>query len=127
MGVGTPADLIEGISKGIDMFDCVMPTRHARNGMLFTSFGHIVIKNARYARDESPIDPECSCYTCRNYSRAYLRHLLLAKEILAARLNTIHNLYFYQELIRKIRNTIEEDRFEELREDFYQRQNTVEA
>ncbi len=123
MGVGTPADLVEGVGKGIDIFDCVMPTRHARNGMLFTHFGHIVIKNSQYAGDDNPIDPECKCYTCQNYSRAYLRHLLAAKEILAARLNTIHNLYYYHDLIRKIRNSIEEDRFEKFREEFYRRRN----
>ena len=101
MGIGTPQDILECVSKGVDMFDCVMPTRHARNGMLFTSFGSLIIKNAQYADDPRPIDPECKCYTCKNYSRAYLRHLYMAKEILSARLNTIHNLHYYLESSKK--------------------------
>ena len=119
MGVGTPEDIIECVSLGVDMFDCVMPTRNARNGMLFTSFGHIVIKNSRYARDNSPIDPECDCYTCKNYSRAYLRHLFMAKELLAYRLNTIHNLFFYQRLMEQIRQSIRDDNFKKFKDDFY--------
>ncbi len=121
MGVGTPEDLVECVAMGVDMFDCVMPTRNARNGMLFTSFGHIVIKNARFADDEGPIDPECGCYTCRNYSRAYLRHLFMARELLSYRLNTIHNLYYYLGLMTEMRRAIEEDRFHRFRKDFYRK------
>jgi len=111
MGVGTPLDLVECIALGVDMFDCVMPTRHARNGWLFTSFGHIVIKNARFARDENPVDTACRCGVCRNYSRAYLRHLFLSNEILSAMLNTVHNLYFYLDTLREIRDAIASHRF----------------
>ncbi len=106
MGVGTPRDLIECISHGVDMFDCVLPTRNARNGWLFTHGGHIVIKNAQYAKDPRPIDERCSCMVCRYYSRAYLRHLFQANEILASILNTHHNLYFYLDTIREIRDAI---------------------
>lgn len=109
MGVGKPIDIIEGVLSGIDMFDCVIPTRNARNGALFTSEGKIIIKNAKYADDKSPLDPTCLCYTCRNYSRAYLRHLFMAEEILSLRLNTIHNIYFYNELMKKIREEINND------------------
>ena len=114
MGLGTPADILKGVALGVDMFDCVMPTRHARNGMLFTSFGRIIIKHSVHARDFGPIDEKCGCYTCRNYSRAYLRHLHLASEILAARLNTIHNLYFYLDLTAQIRHSIADNYFNEL-------------
>ncbi len=116
MGVGTPENLIECVARGIDMFDCVMPTRNARNGQLFTRRGKIVIKHAEYAEDFGPVDPDCTCYACRNYSRAYLRHLFLANEILGMRLNTIHNLHFYQELMCGIRDSIEGGRFPEFRE-----------
>ena len=119
MGVGTPEDLVECTGLGVDMFDCVMPTRNARNGMLFTSSGHIVIKNARFAGDEGPVDPDCSCYTCRNYSRAYLRHLFMARELLSYRLNTIHNLHYYLSLMADMRRAIEEDRFHEFKTAFY--------
>jgi len=119
MGVGTPEDLVECVALGVDMFDCVMPTRNARNGMLFTSFGHIVIKNARFAKDQGPIDPDCQCYTCRNYSRAYLRHLFMARELLSYRLNTIHNLYYYLSLMKDMRRAIERGRFREFKKDFY--------
>ena len=119
MGVGTPEDLVECTGLGVDMFDCVMPTRNARNGMLFTSSGHIVIKNARFARDEGPVDPGCTCYTCRNYSRAYLRHLFMARELLSYRLNTIHNLHYYLSLMADMRRAIEKDTFQEFRTDFY--------
>ncbi|MEN8189768.1 MAG: tRNA guanosine(34) transglycosylase Tgt [Thermodesulfobacteriota bacterium] len=119
MGVGTPADLVEGVYRGIDMFDCVMPTRNARNGTLFTSKGKVVIKNARYRDDHTPIDSECDCYTCRHYSRAYLRHLFQCREILSYQLNTIHNLHFYLNLMSEIRSAIENDRFQEFRKDFY--------
>jgi queuine tRNA-ribosyltransferase len=106
MGVGTPLDLVEAISLGVDMFDCVMPTRHGRNGWLFTRQGHLVIKNARFARDSQPVDPHCRCMVCQTYSRAYLRHLYQAKEILASVLNSYHNLYFYLDMIREIRDAI---------------------
>jgi len=106
MGVGTPQDFIAAVDHGVDMFDCVIPTRNARNGKLYTSGGTINIKNAAYAADAGPVDPHCSCYTCRHYSRAYLRHLFLSKEILAARLNTVHNLAFFLSLIRQIRQAI---------------------
>ena len=119
MGVGTPADLVEGVYRGVDMFDCVMPTRNARNGSLFTTKGKISIKNARFREDHGPIDEECTCYTCRNYSRAYLRHLFHAREILSSHLNTIHNLHFYLNLMVDIRNAIEQDNFIQFRKDFY--------
>jgi len=119
MGVGTPADLVEGVYRGVDMFDCVMPTRNARNGSLFTSGGKIAIKNARFRDDERPVDENCSCYTCRNYSRAYLRHLFQAREILSYHLNTIHNLHYYLTLMAGIRQAIEMDSFMEFRKDFY--------
>ena len=119
MGVGMPEDLLECVIRGIDMFDCVIPTRHARTGWLFTSFGRVVIKNAQYARDESPIDPACGCYTCRYFSRAYLRHLFIAQEILGLRLNTIHNLHYYLQLMEQIRRAIREGRLMKYREEFY--------
>jgi queuine tRNA-ribosyltransferase len=111
MGVGTPQDLIDGVRRGIDMFDCVMPTRNARNGHLFTSEGIVRIRNSSYKSDIRPLDPECDCYTCKNYSRAYLHHLDKCKEILGSHLNTIHNLHFYQKLMKKIRKAIEEGKF----------------
>jgi queuine tRNA-ribosyltransferase len=111
MGVGTPVDILESVALGIDMFDCVLPTRNARNGTLFTSLGKIAIKNARYASDERPLDPGCRCYTCSTFSRAYLRHLFVAREMTASTLNTIHNLHFYLDLMKSIRVAIEEDRF----------------
>lgn len=109
MGVGTPADLAHGIAAGVDMFDCVMPTRNARNGYLFTSQGKVVISNAKHKRDFGPVDPECSCYTCTNHSRSYLRHLHAAGEILYARLATLHNLTFYANWVRKLRSQILEN------------------
>lgn len=115
MGVGTPENLLECISLGIDMFDCVMPTRHARNGYLFTHDGRVVIKQARYREDFGPLDAECGCYTCRNYSRAYLRHLYTSGEILSMRLNTIHNLHFYLNLMREARTAIEQGRFSDFK------------
>lgn len=127
MGVGTPEDLIEGVSRGIDLFDCVMPTRHGRTGWLFTSFGRVLIKNAQYARDESPVDPACTCMVCRSYSRAYLRHLFLAKEMLGARLNTIHNLHYFQTLMAGIRDAVRQDRLTEFREQFLARRAVCEA
>jgi queuine tRNA-ribosyltransferase len=107
MGVGTPSDLVKAVARGVDMFDCVMPTRHARTGQLFTSAGPINIRNARHADDTGPLDPECPCPTCRNYSRAYLRHLHRCNEILGARLCTLHNLFFYQQLMARMRAAIE--------------------
>jgi queuine tRNA-ribosyltransferase len=106
MGVGRPEDIVAAVLRGIDMFDCVMPTRHARNGHLFTSTGVINIRNSVHQADLGPIDPDCACYTCRNYSRAYLRHLDRCNEILGSRLNTIHNLHFYLDLMRSIRGVI---------------------
>ncbi len=111
MGLGTPRDLFKCVSLGIDMFDCVIPTRHARNGSLFTKSGRVIIKNARYAKDAAPIDSKCRCYTCTHYSRAYLRHLFVNGEILASRLNTIHNLHFYLDLMRQIRHSIAQNEF----------------
>jgi queuine tRNA-ribosyltransferase len=109
MGMGTPEDLLSLMEMGIDMFDCVLPTRNGRNGMLFTSNGRISIKQARYARDPEPPDPDCPCYTCRTFSLAYLRHLFQAGEILAARLHTLHNLHFYLDLMRRARQAIRSD------------------
>jgi len=121
MGVGTPEDILEAVFHGIDMFDCVLPTRGARNGFLFTNSGKVVIKNARYRDDASPLDESCDCYTCKNYSRAYLRHLFVAKEILAMVLNTIHNVRFYMNLMERVRTAIQEERFVEFRREFLHR------
>jgi queuine tRNA-ribosyltransferase len=121
MGVGRPEDIVAAVARGIDMFDCVMPTRHARNGHLFTSTGVINIRNAAHQRDPNPIDPTCGCYTCRHYSRAYLRHLDRCNEILGSRLNTIHNLYFYLDLMRQIRVAIEARQFATFVRDFLDR------
>lgn len=109
MGTGTPRDLVESVARGVDLFDCVLPTRNARNGTLFTSRGKLAIKNARYTDDHGPLDPDCACYTCSHFSRAYLRHLFVAKEMTGQTLNTIHNLHFYLELMRRIRKAIEKD------------------
>ena len=119
MGVGTPEDLVEGVSRGVDMFDCVMPTRNARNGWLFTRYGDIKIRNARYRDDTRPLDPSCSCHTCSHFSRAYLHHLQRANEITGARLNTLHNLHFYLNLMQEMRDAIEAGRFEQWREGFH--------
>ncbi len=113
MGVGTPEDLVFAVGQGIDMFDCVMPTRNARHGVLFTRYGDLRIKNARHRLDAGPLDPSCDCYTCRNYSRAYLHHLFRAGESLAGRLNTIHNLHYYQTLMAEMRAAIEAGRYAE--------------
>jgi len=121
MGVGKPEDIVAAVSRGIDMFDCVMPTRNARNGHLFTSTGVVRIRNARYTQDTAPLDADCDCYTCENYSRAYLRHLDRCGEILGARLNTIHNLRYYQRLMRDLRQAISEQRLAEFSRDFYAR------
>lgn len=119
MGVGTPEDLVEAVMRGVDMFDCVMPTRNARNGTLFTSKGKLNIKNARCLEDKRPIDENCECYTCANYSRAYLRHLYMARELLSYRLNTIHNIFYYTQLMEGIREAIKEDRMDSFRDKFY--------
>jgi queuine tRNA-ribosyltransferase len=120
MGTGTPEDIVESVARGIDLFDCVLPTRNARNGQLFTGEGRINIKNARYAEDDRPIDASCDCYTCRTFSRAYLRHLFMAGEINAATLNTLHNLNFYLDTLERIREAIEFGRFESFRVAFHQ-------
>jgi queuine tRNA-ribosyltransferase len=128
MGVGMPDDLVEAVSRGIDLFDCVLPTRNARNGQLFTRTGPIAIKNARYADDESPVDSECACPTCRRHSRAYLRHLFTTGEMSAATLNTLHNLHFYLDTMSRIRKAIEFGTFETFRSEFlsvYSRRQAV--
>ncbi|WP_028102615.1 tRNA guanosine(34) transglycosylase Tgt [Pseudoduganella violaceinigra] len=119
MGVGTPEDLVNGVANGVDMFDCVMPTRNARNGWIFTRFGDIKIKNARYKNDKEPLDPTCSCYACRNFSRAYLHHLHRAQEILGARLNTIHNLHYYLDIMQQMRDALDADRFPDWVQQFH--------
>jgi len=119
MGVGTPEDLVAGVSNGVDMFDCVMPTRNARNGWIFTRFGDIKIKNARYKDDTEPYDATCACYACRNFSRAYLHHLHRAQEILGARLNTIHNLHYYLDIMQQMRDALDADRFPEWVKQFH--------
>lgn len=120
MGVGTPEDLVAGVENGIDMFDCVMPTRNARNGWLFTRFGDIKIKNARHKDDPRPLDESCACYTCQNFSRGYLHHLHRAKEILGAQLNTIHNLHYYLNLMQEMRDALDEGTFAPFRQRFAQ-------
>lgn len=119
MGLGTPIDLVEGMARGADMFDCVMPTRNARNGQLFTASGRLVIKNARYKDDPRPIEEECGCYTCRTFSRGYLRHLFAARELLAYRLNSIHNLYYYISLLAEARKALLTGKFKNFYKDFY--------
>ncbi len=123
MGVGHPEDLLEGVARGIDLFDCVVPSRHGRTGSLFTTTGRVVIKQAQYAADERPIDPECACPVCRRYSRAYLHHLFMVKEMLGTRLNTIHNLWYFSDLMRRIREALEEGTFPDFREAFYRNHN----
>ncbi|MEF9943184.1 MAG: tRNA guanosine(34) transglycosylase Tgt [Burkholderiaceae bacterium] len=118
MGVGTPEDLLDGVGYGVDMFDCVMPTRNARNGWLFTRFGDVKLRNSRYRDDTRPLDPTCNCYTCRHFSRAYLHHLQRVNEILGARLNTIHNLHFYLGLMQQARDALDAGRFEAFRAEF---------
>ena len=122
MGVGKPEDIVEAVLKGIDMFDCVMPTRNARNGYLFTRKGLVKIRNEKYQFDTKPVDEACECYTCKNYSRSYLRHLDKCKEILGSRLNTIHNLHYYQDLMRGLRKSIEQGTLPEFVDDFYEQQ-----
>ena len=121
MGVGSPDDLLEGVLRGIDMFDCVLPTRIARNGTAMTSQGKVVVRNASYAEDFSSLDPECDCYTCRNYTKAYLRHLIKCNEILGARLLTIHNLHFLLKLMENVREAIREDRLLDYKKDFFEK------
>lgn len=121
MGVGTPEDIVEAVTRGVDMFDCVMPTRNARNGTLFTENGKLNIRNARFTDDGAPLDENCGCYTCTNYSRAYLRHLFMARELLGYRLSTIHNLYYYSSLMKGIRQAIEKNRMEQFRQSFYKK------
>ncbi|MDD5036150.1 MAG: tRNA guanosine(34) transglycosylase Tgt [Methylococcaceae bacterium] len=123
MGVGTPEDIVEAVRLGIDMFDCVMPTRNARNGHLFTRQGAVRIRNSQYQNDTRPVDEECGCYTCRNYSRAYLRHLDRCGEILGARLNTIHNLHYYQYLMSELRTAIEAGKLDDSVERFYRQRD----
>ena len=124
MGVGTPENIVQAVCEGIDMFDCVMPTRNARNGHLFTEYGDIRIKNATYKLDQLPLDETCNCYTCKNYSRAYLHHLSKTNEILGVRLNTKHNLYYYQSLMKGLRLAIEEERLDEFTADFYSKRES---
>ncbi len=119
MGVGTPEDLVENVQRGVDMFDCVMPTRNARNGTLFTSFGKVNIKSARYVLDDEPIDKECDCYTCRNYSRGYMNHLFRARELTYFRLASLHNLHYYLTLMKQMREAILQNRFQEFKREFY--------
>lgn len=119
MGVGLPEDLIEGVARGVDMFDCVVPSRHGRTGWLFTGFGRVSIKQAQFKRDERPIDPDCGCSVCKRYSRAYLHHLFNVKEMLGARLNTIHNLWYFADLMQRVRSSIERGTFLTMREEFY--------
>jgi queuine tRNA-ribosyltransferase len=121
MGIGTPEELLEDISLGIDMFDCALPTRIARNGTIFTTRGRKTLRNAQYKEDSNPLDLECDCYACKNYSRAYIKHLLQAREILGMRLTTYHNLYFLNQLMEKARKAIKEDRFEKFKKDFIQK------
>jgi queuine tRNA-ribosyltransferase len=118
MGVGTPRDLLEGVKRGVDMFDCVMPTRNARNGHLFTSQGVIRIRNSQYKKDTTALDPNCDCYTCQNYTRAYLYHLDKCKEMLGCHLNTVHNLHYYQTVMSNIRTAIENDSLNEFEQSF---------
>lgn len=127
MGVGTPEDIVEAVRRGVDMFDCVMPTRNARNGHLFVHDGVVRIRNSQYARDTRPPDEQCGCYTCQNYSRAYLRHLDKCGEMLGARLNTIHNLFYYQEVMSGLRSAIETQALDSWIKDFYARRSNISA
>ena len=124
MGLGTPLDLVEGVASGVDMFDCVMPSRNARNGYLFTSEGVVKIRNAKYKKDTGPLDPNCACSTCSNYSRSYLHHLQKTNEILGSRLNTLHNLFYYQELMQSMRSAIQTNTFSSFRKSFLASQET---
>jgi queuine tRNA-ribosyltransferase len=126
MGVGLPQDIIEAVGQGMDMFDCVVPTRYGRNGSAFTSGGKITVRNSPYLDDLGPLDEKCSCYTCSNFSRAYLRHLFNSEEMLGPRLVSLHNIYFYLDLMRKIQEAIAENRFSEFKKDFLSRYNRKE-
>jgi queuine tRNA-ribosyltransferase len=125
MGVGLPQDIIEAAGLGIDMFDCVVPTRYGRNGTAFTSIGKLTIRNAPFIDDFSPLDPNCNCYTCKNFSRAYLRHLFNAEEMLGLRLVSLHNVHFFLELMRKIQEAIRQDRFIEFKKEFLNNYNQI--
>ncbi len=127
MGVGKPQDIVDSVLRGIDMFDCVLPSRNARNGFLYTANGIVKIRNAKYAKDTGPVDENCSCYTCKNYSRSYLRHLDKCGEILGARLNTLHNLHYYQQLMADLRGAIETGTLQEYAKDFYARYGVEES
>lgn len=127
MGVGMPEDLVEGVARGIDMFDCVVPTRHGRTGWLFTNTGRVLIKQAQYVHDPGPIDPECGCPVCRHYSRAYLHHLYQAKEMLGLRLNTLHNLSYFASLMQNMRQAVEQGTFDAFRQEFYRRRQEGES
>jgi len=118
MGIGDLMDVFEAVAAGIDMFDCVMPTRNARNGTLFTTRGRVSIKREEFKKDPGPLDPNCTCYTCRNYSRSYLRHMFMSREILSMRLNTMHNLHFFLEFFRKMRDAISRGEFEKFRKEW---------
>ena len=122
MGVGSPDCLIEGVLRGVDMFDCVLATRVARNGTVFTHDGRLVVRNAKYAEDFTPLDPDCDCYACRNFTRGYIRHLFKAGEILALRLNSIHNIYFLTHMMSEMRQAIENDALLDWTNEFYARQ-----
>ncbi|UCH90871.1 MAG: tRNA guanosine(34) transglycosylase Tgt [Nitrospirota bacterium] len=121
MGVGLPEDIVEGVARGLDLFDCVIPTRHARTGWLFSSTGRVLIKQTRYTQDPNPVDADCDCPVCQQFSRAYLRHLFISREMLGVRLNTVHNLWYYGKLMRELRQAVRQNRFEEYRRDFYLR------
>ncbi|MCD6169718.1 MAG: tRNA guanosine(34) transglycosylase Tgt [Candidatus Latescibacteria bacterium] len=125
MGIGYPEDLVECVALGVDMFDCVIPTRNGRNGMVFTSSGRLVLRNAQYAQDFSPIDPECQCYACKNYTRAYIRHLFQVEEMLALRLASLHNVYFFLKLMEQMREAIRKGSFQRWREEFKNKYNTA--
>ncbi|MDG1850499.1 MAG: tRNA guanosine(34) transglycosylase Tgt, partial [Gammaproteobacteria bacterium] len=127
MGVGTPADLVQAVQYGVDMFDCVMPTRNARNAYLFTSKGLLKLRNSRYRDDLNPIDENCDCYTCKTFSRSYLHHMDKCKEMLGAQLNTIHNLHYYQKLMRDLRSAIEQGTLADFAKSFQQDQQILEA
>ena len=125
MGVGTPEDIVDAVQRGVDMFDCVMPTRNARNAHIFTTSGTLRLRNARFREDTGPLDPDCDCYTCRNYSRAYLYHLDKCNEILGAHLNTVHNLRYYQRLMAGLRAAIESDGLRDFVMDFYAKRHQM--
>jgi queuine tRNA-ribosyltransferase len=124
MGVGKPEDIVEAVLRGVDMFDCVLPTRNARNGWLFTQYGDVKIRNAKHAMDTSPVDEDCSCYTCRYYSKSYLRHLQRCNEILGSRLATIHNLHYYQQLMHGLRTAIADNSLDQFVKNFYRKRGT---